>query len=394
MLGPGLMLAASAVGVSHLVQSTRVGSDYGLSLAWVIVFIAVLKYPAFRFAVDYASVTNRSLVHAYAEFGKIAQAWLLTGFAIDLVIATSAVALVTAGLLISIFGLPFSGPQVALAVVGFSAIVLLNGSYRKAEFVVKVLVVLFSLMTLIAMAFALPYLGSDSRGFFGEVNLDRSFLVFLIAVMGWMPLPLTGSIYLSVWVREKRRITGAGFNHGNATRDLRFGWILTIVLALCFVILGTAVLFHTPRVVPTNAGQFANQLLGIFTAVIGEWTYPVIAITAVAVMWSSVLALMDGPPRVTANLFGRGSYTRFLFAQVFGVAVVLLLIGNFATFIDFATSAGFVTAPAIAWYNYRAVTSEEVARVYRPSRTLIAWNWIGMLAMFLFAVAFFVERLS
>ena len=34
-VGPGLMLAAAAVGVSHLVWSTRAGAEYGLSLVRV-----------------------------------------------------------------------------------------------------------------------------------------------------------------------------------------------------------------------------------------------------------------------------------------------------------------------------------------------------------------------
>ena len=31
-LGPGLLFAGAAIGVSHLVQSTRAGADFGLSL--------------------------------------------------------------------------------------------------------------------------------------------------------------------------------------------------------------------------------------------------------------------------------------------------------------------------------------------------------------------------
>ena len=65
-IGPGFMLAATAVGVSHLVFSTQAGGRYGLSLALLIVAIIVLKYPAFRFAVDYSSATGRSLISGYA----------------------------------------------------------------------------------------------------------------------------------------------------------------------------------------------------------------------------------------------------------------------------------------------------------------------------------------
>jgi Mn2+/Fe2+ NRAMP family transporter len=94
--GPAMMMAATAVGVSHL------GADYGFSLAWLIVLIIVLKYPAFRFAVDYASATEQSLVTAYSKISKIALAWLAVGFFVDMFIATGAVSLVTAGLIISV----------------------------------------------------------------------------------------------------------------------------------------------------------------------------------------------------------------------------------------------------------------------------------------------------
>ena len=51
-LGPGMLLAAAAVGTSHLVQSTRAGATYGLTFAGLIVVVCVLKYPVFRFAAE------------------------------------------------------------------------------------------------------------------------------------------------------------------------------------------------------------------------------------------------------------------------------------------------------------------------------------------------------
>ena len=104
-VGPGLMLAAVGVGVSHLVYSTQAGADYGLSLLWLIIAVTLIKYPAFRFAVDYANATGESLVKAYGEISKLALAWLLAGFIVDTFIATSAVSMVTAGLFISVFDL-------------------------------------------------------------------------------------------------------------------------------------------------------------------------------------------------------------------------------------------------------------------------------------------------
>lgn len=44
-LGPGLIWAGASIGVSHLVQSTRAGADFGFQLVWVVVLANLLKYP-------------------------------------------------------------------------------------------------------------------------------------------------------------------------------------------------------------------------------------------------------------------------------------------------------------------------------------------------------------
>ena len=79
----------------------------------IIVAVVILKYPAFHFSVQYASATGRSLVTAYAKIGKIALAWLVVGFIVDTFIATGAVAMVTAGLFISVLNLPFSAKKLS-----------------------------------------------------------------------------------------------------------------------------------------------------------------------------------------------------------------------------------------------------------------------------------------
>ena len=59
-LGPGLLWAATAIGVSHLVQSTRAGAAYGFALVWVVVAANLLKYPLFEAGPRYAVATGKS----------------------------------------------------------------------------------------------------------------------------------------------------------------------------------------------------------------------------------------------------------------------------------------------------------------------------------------------
>ena len=44
-LGPGLLFAGAAIGVSHLVQSTKAGADFGLGLIWALIIANIFKYP-------------------------------------------------------------------------------------------------------------------------------------------------------------------------------------------------------------------------------------------------------------------------------------------------------------------------------------------------------------
>ena len=58
-LGPGILFASTAIGVSHLVQSTRAGADYSFGLLIAIVLANVLKYPFFEYGSRYANDTNK-----------------------------------------------------------------------------------------------------------------------------------------------------------------------------------------------------------------------------------------------------------------------------------------------------------------------------------------------
>ncbi len=48
-LGPGLLFAGAAIGVSHLVQSTKAGGIYGLGLLLSLSIIHIIKLPDIEF---------------------------------------------------------------------------------------------------------------------------------------------------------------------------------------------------------------------------------------------------------------------------------------------------------------------------------------------------------
>ena len=68
-LGPGILMATAAIGGSHLVASTQAGSLFGWQLFWLIIVVNILKYPFFRFGMEYTLATKQSLVEGYKQKG-------------------------------------------------------------------------------------------------------------------------------------------------------------------------------------------------------------------------------------------------------------------------------------------------------------------------------------
>ena len=68
--GPGILFASTAIGVSHLVQSTRAGADFGLLLLGFVIIVSLLKYPFFEYGSRYANVTQTSIIDGYKKLGK------------------------------------------------------------------------------------------------------------------------------------------------------------------------------------------------------------------------------------------------------------------------------------------------------------------------------------
>ena len=104
ILGPGLLFAGAAIGVSHLVQSTKAGANFGFGLLWALLLINLIKYPFFQFGPRYATATGESLLDGYKKLGKnVLKVYALLTFATMFTIQT-AVTIVTAGIASSLFG--------------------------------------------------------------------------------------------------------------------------------------------------------------------------------------------------------------------------------------------------------------------------------------------------
>jgi len=402
-LGPGLLFAAMAVGLSHLVQSTRAGANYGMELWWLILFVSIVKYPAFRYGSMYAAATGKTLVDNYERQGKFAVIAFALAVSVDAFVGVPAMALVTAGLVKFVFSITTGdSAMVALLLIGGAAL-LISGKYRVFESIAKVLVLAFSVFTIIAAALALSQVDFATTTFTAPINYDRAGILFLIAVAGVMPSSVTASVFQSVWMVAKAETLGRPITPRDAAFDINVAYVVTIFLAMCFLALGTVLMFNQGITVAGGATGFAAQLVTMFTQVFGGWAHIIISIAAIAVISSSMLTLLDGCPRtgarIVTTLRNRTNsvtpaelnrlYVILVIIQVIGCFVMILLfLKSFKAFIDLATSIAFVAAPMIAYLNHRAMASEEVPVEQRPTGFMRMWSIAGIAILAVFMATY------
>ncbi len=198
-IGPGLMWAAVAIGVSHLVQSTRAGAMAGFGLAGVILLALILKYPFFEFGSRYAASTGESLVEGYRHIGRWAL-WLYFGLtAITAVVHQAALIMFTAFLLQQVLRLSLPLVLVAGILYGSCAALLRIGRFRLFDRTVKLILVLLTFSTLAAAAIALPGADLSTLALWPRNHGGPAVpLAFILALVGFMPSAIEVSVMSSL----------------------------------------------------------------------------------------------------------------------------------------------------------------------------------------------------
>ena len=388
-LGPGLLYAAVAVGVSHLVSSTTAGATYGLIMVGYMVLVCLVKYPTFLFGATYAAATGETLVEGYTRMGK----WVVVLFffmqLFEYTFAISGVSVTTAAIFRSVFGFESGGIMLELGLVISCMMIVALGRYAVLEDVTRVLVILFSIGTVLAAVIGVAGIEAGDASISSSLTFDTPTILFLIAVAGWMPTGTAGSVGLSLWVKAKSIRLQRPVTTHEATFDFHVGYGAAIFLAVCFVALGTYVMYINHVPVEANGAAFADQLINLFTSTIGDWIYPVIALAAITVMYSTLLTLVDLLPRSSAaalveifpvpkeqaaDRFGKLFMTFVMVELALVLVVLLVLLEDFGTFIAWVTSMGFVVAPVFSFLNHKAMFGPDVKPEDRPGSLLRYWS--------------------
>lgn len=415
VLGPGLLWAAAAIGVSHLVQSTRAGADGGFSLVWVVLVALALKYPFFEYGPRYAAATGESLVEGYRRLGVWAVwVYLLITLATALIIQ-SAVTLFTAFVFARALGVEPPIWITGAVVLAACASLLWIGKFRALDGTVKVVLALLVMCTLVA-AIAVAPRAMAGATFTPWPLAEGSAVVpfvFILALAGWMPSAIDISVWSSLWTLAKNRSSGVQASVSEALLDFRIGYAGTSLIALAFLTLGAGVMHATETRFSPQGAVFSFQLVDLYVQTLGEWTRPVILVAVLTTMFSTTLTVMDGFPRALARSFrvlseglppesavegdsakaspmqagpasiqddGEGPvyWAVLLVLGVLTVLVFAFFAGSLTGMVDFATVVSFVTAPVLGYLNLRAVTAKHVPVDFQPGPRLRGFSYLGL----------------
>jgi len=384
-LGPGILFAGAAIGVSHLVQSTKAGADFGLGLVWALLLVNLFKFPFFQFGPRYASATGESLLSGYKKLGNnILKLYIIISLGTMFTIQT-AVTIVTAGIASYLTNNIISIEYWAIIILIFSSILLYIGKYKLLDKAIKFIIILLALSTIIATVIA--FLNFESNisltQFFPKNEIE---IAFLIAFMGWMPAPLDISVWHSLWTIEKKK-TENNIELKTALFDFNIGYFGTIFLGICFILLGYFVMNDKNLSFSSSASVFANQLISMYTDSFGNWSFIIIGVATFTTMFSTTITTLDASPRSLNHAIEllldkdfKYGYLTWLIILVFGTILIFFFyVSEMGTLIKIATILSFITAPFYAIINYILISSRYTPSQNRPSKIMHIISILGIL---------------
>lgn len=393
-LGPGIIMASSAIGGSHIIASTQAGANYGFKLAFFIIAVNLLKYPFYYFAFKYSLEEGKSVLYGYSKKGKKYLSIFLIFNLFATVVNIAGGTLLSAALLSLI--LPFSVPLIwlNLSVLVSFLLILRKQQYHILDVISKNIMLILTIITILSLILA--FVNS------GDINTTNNTIIsdpytlaaipFLIALMGWMPSPLELSIASSLWVVEKKKEENVSVKNG--LLDFNIGYIVTIVLALVFMALGALVQFG--KGVPLQGGgKFIIQFVDMYAYVIGEWTRWFVSLMAFICIYGTTITAVDGYSRTNMEAIGLLFHKRngnllyyMIIACIISLCVILFFQNSVKNMIIFAMTMSFISAPIFAWLNFSLYQKNDKEK----SKSMTLWALVGLIYLICMLILYFMVK--
>ena len=398
VLGPSILWASAAIGVSHIVQSTRAGATYGYSLILIVILANVLKYPFFEFATRYTVVKNETVLDGYRRIGKWA-IYLYTVLTVSTMFTIQAgVTLVTAAIFENWLDINL-GLFLSSFIILLISIIIIQ-LVRNNFFVnfIKILIFILIISTIASTILTTNVSVDISSDFLPPEIFSYIGITFVIALIGWMPSPIDLSAWSSIWIMEKRA-NNSKFDIKDNSFDFNFSYLITTVLAVIFLILGANVFYGSGVEFAASASSFVGQLAELYSS-LGEGARNLILLSAFCAMFSTTITCLDAFPKVLSKCsellpIQKKSKNFFLPVVAMGTLIVILYFSTeMRKLVDLATILSFLTSPFLAYLNYKLIYSYDFPATSRPNLLIKSLSIVGMIFLGIFSLVFIANKLG
>jgi Mn2+/Fe2+ NRAMP family transporter len=332
-LGPSIITTGAVVGSGELILTSSLGAIAGFSLLWWIALScwvkSLVQAEVARYTVTTGDTYLRAMNRVPGHFKNLS--WPIWVGLIGFIPGTMGLGgiLGAGGLALSFLSetinsglawMPTIGPVWASASIVVVTIAILgSGSYRWLERVMMVLVLGFTLTTLvcsIAMQFTEFSVSPLEMiaGFKFEFPLE--FAALALAAYGYTGMAAGDIATYSYWCIEKGYPSFVGENRSdpNWPSNTR-GWMkvlqtdvaLTVIILTCatlpFYILGAGVLNPMGERPEGNPNEVISALSNMFTQTLGPWAVWIFAFGAFFILFSTVLSGIGGGGRFIPDYF-------------------------------------------------------------------------------------------
>ena len=254
-IGPGIILAAAAIGSGELILTPRAGALYGLSIAWVIVLSIIYKMTLTVGLARYTIATGEDIFRGFSRLPgpRLWFVWVLSLLFLIGAVGYSGIALACGSALFALFP-SLSMVQWAVVVVVLAYALLLGGSYgpvEKVAFVLSSILILGVVYNLTALR---PGAGWFFRGLAPDIPAGSGRTI--ISLLGWTAGGASTLVY-SFWILEKgiglRGKDRVSLQEGGSSPtvinrmrswmsiirlDIGLSYLLMIVVSLAFLTIG------------------------------------------------------------------------------------------------------------------------------------------------------------
>lgn len=326
-LGPGLILSASIVGSGELIATTALGATAGFALLWLVIFSTLVKVAVQIELARWTISTGEPALTGYNKVGPhfggmgwINILWAIMALSKILqvggVLGGTALA---ASLLLPLGGDPLGGTSLTIwtIIVAVGSIIMLySNNYNLIERGATVLVVTFSIMTiLIALGLPFtPFAYTSEQLISGLMfSIPAGALGAAIAMFGITGVGADEITFYTYWCVEKGYARYVGPNDGSDAwkrrakgwisvmyKDAFVSWFIYTFGTVAFYLMGAAVL-NTQGLVP-RGNEMITTVSRMYTDTLGEWAAVVFLVGAIATLGSTLWAAIPSWARMYVNL--------------------------------------------------------------------------------------------